>query len=187
MLRSRGLRSLMIMSALGLAACAKAPQTVFRPESVGTHLIGDFNGDGKPETATLVQIAKTKPGAEDGWKGEWQVRFSDTSIKAPPGGYGGRLINEGDLNGDGTDELSLAGEPNHGCNLFLTTYGYHAGAWIEVVPVFMAPTFCDEVSDEELQKKVFLEDGRVYFTELDMDAFNNEKVVWKKSAVKATH
>jgi hypothetical protein len=169
-----------------LAACSASKPEVFDPSTVGTEVEGDFNGDGRLETATMVKVRdweQAKDGAEDGWKGQHEVRFSDKNLRTLDASLGGYLVREGDLNGDGAEELSIFMAPNHGCTYAMRTYGQIAGQWREVVPVFMAPTFCDPLNGKDLQAKVFQEQGQIYFLSLDMDAFNEERVVWAKRAV----
>jgi hypothetical protein len=76
-------------------------------------VIGDFNGDGKREHATIYHYLKPIPGLESHqYDGDYyhycEIHFSDEALTDILLVYiGCNLVNEGDLNGDGSDELGF--------------------------------------------------------------------------------
>ena len=92
---------------------------------IGLEIDGKFDVDGK---ATVAKITQTKFGngrVEDGKSNDYVVTFSDSIIKplrmicacSNP-----TLINEGDLNNDGIDEISVATVSNVDSIISLDTY-----------------------------------------------------------------
>lgn len=91
-----------------------------------SRISGDFNGDGKTEYAWAV-ISKPGHGnpMEDGVADEFSLQFSDPSIpEFKIGCCEVTLINEGDLNHDGADELSTYQAPGNGNTYDWTTYTF---------------------------------------------------------------
>lgn len=76
-------------------------------------VIGDFNGDGKSEHAVIYYYSKPIPGLESHqYDGDYyhycEIHFSDEALTDISLVYiGCNLVNEGDLNGDGSDELGF--------------------------------------------------------------------------------
>ncbi|HEY8917342.1 MAG TPA: hypothetical protein VIM87_12910 [Chitinophaga sp.] len=139
---------------------------------------GDFNGDQIMDTAYGV-LFKDNSDEEDG-QNEYIVRFSSDSITPLYASYGGmRLINEGDLNKDGRDDLSLFQEPHHGCTYHMSTWTYTNNKWKEIAAPWLVLTACEPVSDEDLQKKIVVENDTVYYYEADVsdDTFRIQKKV----------
>jgi len=102
--------------------------------TVGQRITGDFNGDGKTDTAFVKQTTKAKVR-------NWTLLFSDKTISSIRLGccevY---LINEGDLNKNKTTEISVFQAPENGCTYMWTTYSYIAGTWTKLIPMFLVPT-----------------------------------------------
>lgn len=139
---------------------------------------GDFNGDQIIDTAYGV-LFKDHSDEEDG-QNEYIVRFSPDSITPLYASYGAmRLINEGDLNKDGRDDISLFQEPHHGCTYHMSTWTYANNKWKEIAAPWLTLTGCEGVSDEDLQKKIVLENDTVYYYEEDVsnDSFQLQKKV----------
>jgi hypothetical protein len=144
-------------------------QTEMIPDTVRTE--GDFNGDGKPDTAFGVLLVAAAPGKT---QGDYIVRFSDGSIPSIEAGKGAiRLINEGDLNEDGHDELSIYQAPEHGCTYTMSTWSLHNNMWRKITDSWEVPTGCNYVSDEDLQNRIVLEDGVVYYYQEDAKDSNH--------------
>lgn len=150
------------------AAAPAAPTVPVRSPSVPpadtVSITGDFNGDGVTDTAFSVMHEKA---VEENTQDYYIVRFSGNALPATtslPGRQ--RLVNEGDLNGDGADELTLFGEPLHGCTYTLQTFFLQGGAWRQLTAPWLVPTACNYMSDDELQQRIVLENGELYrFTE----------------------
>jgi hypothetical protein len=136
--------------------------------TVGQRITGDFNGDREIDTAFVKQTVNAKTKAKG-----WALFFSDKTIPAMRLGccevY---LINEGDLNKDKATELSVFQAPENGCTYMWTTYSYKAGQWAKLIPMFLVPTYCDPFTVADLEKKVFTENGKVYYWDIDL---NDEK------------
>lgn len=151
--------------------------------AVGTAIQGDFNGDGQNEFAFSVKthVGEGNP-MEDGTTDEFAVYFSTDKLKSIAVGCCDiQLINEGDLNGDGKDEISVFQAPINGCSYSMTTYSYTNNAWNTFIETFLIPTGCDGLNDKELQKRVFSENGNVYFYDVD---YNDENFTLIKKKVK---
>lgn len=147
----------------------KTETSFFVLPKVGEKIEGDFNGDGKRDIAVVI---KTKEGKgnpiEDGTPDEYAVRFSDKSFKSINAGCCSiRLINEGDLNNDGRDEISLFQAPMNGCTYSMVTYSFKDGAWQQIVGPFLIPTGCEDISDNDLQKRIVKENNKIYYYETD--------------------
>lgn len=111
----------------------------------GDTIIGDFNGDGKLEKAWLKSLGmdayykcKDQPNVKNcmGY-----VTFSDKSIKELAIEYGqfGTLHNEGDLNGNGKDEIGfIAGGSNGSCRVY-EVFTLTNNGWVEACkPISMS-------------------------------------------------
>ncbi len=148
--------------------------------TVGTSVQGDFDGDGIKEFAFVVQ---TKEGhgnpVEDGTPAEFSINFSNAKFKAiDVGCCSARLINEGDLNGDGKEELSVYQAPMNGITYSMSTFTLVNSSWTVAIETFLIPS-PEYLSDEELQKRIFKENGAVYFFDIDVND-ENFKLVKQK-------
>jgi hypothetical protein len=102
---------------------------------------GDFNGDGKAEYAWLSYFEPIPVTCKNCDPTIW---FSDKSLPAivlDLYASGGNLINQGDINDDGADDLSVVpfGDASEWSTCIL--YSFRNGAWMEPVgrfPVFGA-------------------------------------------------
>lgn len=120
---------------------------------------GDFNGDHLTDVAYAVLYRGDK----------YIVRFSSDSIRPLPASEGRiRLVNERDLNNDGRDDLTIFQESGHGCFYNVSTWSYMRGRWRRITKIWTLPYFCDYISDEELQNRIVLEDGTLYYYEADV-------------------
>ncbi len=149
---------------------------------IGTKITGHFTNQKILITATVVKTKEAKGNpVEEGTPAEYEVRFSDPSIKAIKAGCCDiTLINEGDLNLDGKDEISLYQAPMNGCTYTMTTYVLEQGNWKTMVKPFLIPTGCEEISVKELQNLVFSKNRNIYYLSKDM---SSEKAEWKQNKV----
>ncbi len=69
----------------------------------------------------------------------------------------------------------------NGCTYSMTTYSLINGIWIQIVKTFLIPTGCDNISDVDLQKRIFKEENTIYFLETDLNDEN-----WKLFKKKVT-
>lgn len=148
---------------------------------IGEKIQGNFLGNGKNITATVIKIKEGKGNpVEDGTPDEYEIHFSDKKLKPIKADCCEIiLINEGDLNKDRTEEISIYQAPMNGCTYSMTTYSYINGNWKKIVNTFMIPTDCEGISNEELQKIIFRENNNIYFLQKDMSN-ENGKLIKKK-------
>lgn len=101
---------------------------------------------------------------------QYIVRFQDNRIRPMPVMTGRhiRLVNEGDLNADGEDEISIFVLSMHSCMYTASTWSYVAGRWARITDYWSIPTACDYLSDEDLQNRIVMEDGMLYYYETDV-------------------
>lgn len=147
---------------------------------------GDFDGDGLTDTATAILTKKGEGNPqEDGTPDEYTITFSDKKFPALPiGCCYAILINEGDLDNNGTDEFSVLQAPQNGCMDSMTTFTFKNGKWQQLIESFLIPNACDGFTEDEIQNRVFLENGKLYFMENDLDS--EDFILVKKEAVLKT-
>jgi hypothetical protein len=180
----RSLKKLFILIAIALYSCESSPETKSNAEkeaskdnkleSVGEKIQGDFNGDKQPEFAFATKLREQQGNpVEGGTSAEYQLQFSDTNLPhINIGCCDVRIINEGDLNTDGADELSLFLAPVNGCVYSMTTYSFKNGIWLQIIKPFIIMTDCDGVSNEELQNRIFTENKSIYYLDTDLNDEN---------------
>ncbi|TWV94323.1 hypothetical protein [Chitinophaga pinensis] len=146
----------------------------FIPDTV--HILGDFDGDFRQDTGYGVFYAKrgdegNGEEVESDMEYQYIVRFSAVGIKAMPviSGRHIRLVNEGDLNGDGKDEISVFEQSMRACTYTVSTWSYNDNRWTRISDYWYIPTACEYISDEELEKRIVLEDDTVYYYETDVN------------------
>ncbi|MCF6401274.1 hypothetical protein L3C95_00205 [Chitinophaga filiformis] len=138
---------------------------------------GYFNGDTSRDIGYGVfygRINSDKPheeGMEVTSETQYVVRFQDNKIKPMPVVIGRhiRLVNEGDLNGDGEDDISVFVQSMHACMYTCSTWSYIAGRWVRITEYWDIPTACDYLSDEDLESRIEMEDGELYYYETDIN------------------
>jgi hypothetical protein len=138
--------------------------------SVGQKIVGDFNGDKKLDTAfvTLNKHSKSKI---------YSVSFSDKTIPAISLGCCDIiLINEGDLNNDKKTDLSVFQAPENGCVYMWTTYSLRDKKWKQMVGPFLISTDCENFLPKDLEKRVFKENGKVYYWDVDPNDENGKPI-----------
>lgn len=139
--------------------------------SIGQKVTGDFNGDGKVDTALVKTMHKN-----------WTLLFSNKTIPSMQlGCCDPILINEGDLNNDKTTELSIYQAPENGCVYMWTTYSLKNNRWTKFIQPFFIATECETFRPADLQNRVFKENGKVYYWDVDPNDENNKPI--KKQVV----
>ncbi|HLP13615.1 MAG TPA: hypothetical protein VK177_16910 [Flavobacteriales bacterium] len=145
---------------------------------------GDFNGDGKPELAHGFISQEGYGSPQDGGKAnEYSVSFSGNLPRINDiGCCEVFLINEGDLNNDGADEISIYQAPLNGRTYTMATYSFANGSWKQI-HLFLIPTAFLEGDDWDLQEMVYKQNGSIYYKEVNTNAaapkFNVVKVELK--------
>lgn len=143
-------RNLLIISILSILvfSCKKEPKI-----TIGQKIEGDFNGDGNSEFAWLKKIETFEDGSAD-----FLVIFSDTTITNLNPKMIGRkvqLINEGDLNDDYAEEISISYKSNSKVPIsHMETQSYQKGNWEVLIPFFSLHPGFDTLSKVKLQNVV---------------------------------
>ncbi len=134
---------------------------------------GKFNSKDKVDTAYII---KTKAGygnpVEDGVPDEYALRFTGNATAVKIGFCDARILNEGDLNGDGFEELSIFQYPENGTVCKFETFFNKEGLWTPIFDSRLIPTGGDPVPDADLQDKVMRGDGNVYYYETKDTTWN---------------
>ena len=134
-----------------LSAAAQAQHS----SSFGKMVTGNFDGSGKPATCTAIsggQKQQTASGFKSSLSAQ-QIKIAAKEVL---------LLNEGDLDGDGRDELTVVITPDHGCTYGLETYSFKNGKWAVLIPYLLWPTFCDPFGEEEAQQQIFRRGKLIY-------------------------
>ena len=128
-------------------------------------LIGNFNGDNKIEIAYVDQ------------KNSSVDFLNDTMIPIILNSNTGefRLFNEGDLDNDGSNELSVYQSYDDIDFDIMTTYSFKDGNWTEIIESFQIFNNGKRLSDKEIENKVFTKNKIAYY--YDFEDF--EKVLIK--------
>jgi len=140
---------------------------------IGDKIYGDFNGDGKFEYAFRVL---TKKGfgnpVENGIPDEYELKFSDENIKPIKDKfYWFTLINEGDIDNDGSDEVSVQEDPLNGCIGVVKTFTIkNKKSNYLFEPFSFYRSACDDKISINSQDLVENDNGIVYFYEYNADA-----------------
>ncbi|MFL9837102.1 hypothetical protein ABS768_06295 [Flavobacterium sp. ST-75] len=156
---------------------------------------GDFNGDGKYEYAYRVLVNQGEGNPIDkGTPDEYEIQFSDKNmLPVKVGCCNFKLINEGDLNNDGADELTILQYPMNGCIGNVKTYTVKNNRGKLLISPF---TFyiCAELTSTELSEIIVKENGTVYYHEADPndeyllndegDKIRFERLIKKKAILK---
>ncbi len=153
---------------------------------VGDSIYGDFNGDKKFEYAyrKLIKKGFGNP-VENGSLSEYEIKFSDKSIKPiNVGCCWFKLINEGDLDNNGSDEISIIQSPENGCIGYIKTYSIKDDKKTDLINSF-SMFICAELTDDELQKLIVLENNIVYYHEADPNDENllnddGDKIIFER-------
>jgi hypothetical protein len=133
---------------------------------------GDFDGDGIVDVAMTIKVKEGNGNPVDGGTPDvYEIHFNNKKIKSLKiGCCSCRLVNEGDLNNNGSDEISVFQEPLNGCTYSMTTYTFENGEWKVFIETFLVPTACNNLSDEDLQNRIFKEGNNIYFYETDVSS-----------------
>lgn len=153
--------------------------------TVGVKINGNFTGYGKNEFAIAkrIKIGQGNP-VENGTPDEYEIQFSGNKMKSINAGCCDiLLINEGDLNNDGADDISVYQAPMNGCTYSMTTYSFINKNWKQIVQTFLIPTGCENISNDNLQKRIFKQNKVIYYYATDPND-KHGKLVRKKANLK---
>lgn len=133
---------------------------------VGMEIKGDFNGDKKTELATCGPIRQFYRDRNKDGVG-WMVRFDDKTVpELTLGCCMSYMVNEGDLNGDGADELSICANSGkeEDCNYYISTYTLSKQGWKKIIGPFVLAKGCEGFDHDILLSKVSRDEkGGVYY------------------------
>lgn len=140
----------------------------FTKRMVGDTIYGDFNGDGNFENAYRVLIKKGSGNpVEDGVPDEYEIHFSDKRIKPiKVDCCWFKLVNEGDLNKDGTEEITIVQAPENGCIGSVKVFTIKGNQGYLLIDPFLL-FWCADITDAELQKLIVRENTAIYYYEAD--------------------
>ncbi|MFN3967933.1 hypothetical protein [Flavobacterium sp.] len=153
-----------------IVSCGKEKKTV------GGKIEGDFNGDGETEIATLSNVSAKK--LDDVILLKYSVEFSDLAIKPLELENVYRklkLINEGDLNGDNADDISISYEIDPSVPIArMETRSLSNDKWNYIIQDMTVHFGFDTLSSKELQDIVKRNDKSIeYYTYGNSFQFDN--------------
>ena len=102
---------------------------------------GDFNGDGESEYASLYAYIKVRDAEAEDWDyykyyHHYVIVFGDKRIPMVDLPWSGcNLINEGDLNGDGAEEIALFNWGGYSAWGTYVVYTYNSREWQEFIAI----------------------------------------------------
>lgn len=140
--------------ALGVisVACRGTEQKLVKSEVVEDRgefrdiIHGDFNGDGKSESAQLYRRSQDEDYEYNIYFGDASVKTLDSKTMVYAAKY---LTNEGDLNGDGAHEIGVFLHCGYSYWGTYAVYTYSEGEWKELVSISHNPGWV-ECSMQEL-------------------------------------
>jgi|GEM_PF-3113471 len=128
-------------------------------------LFGYFNKDETIDTLFISSVNIINE-FEDGKTYTFTISFNDKSIpELKFECYRDYivLINEGDLDNNGIDEISIWSPPLHGCSYMLWTYIYNGGDnWEDYCQSRLYATACNPFDALFLNNLIWKQDGKVY-------------------------
>lgn len=147
---------------------------------LGEKVQGDFNGDCKFESIEikLVKESKGTPITDSDYEpNEYDLIISDQNISKKGISLGDfpKFINEGDLNCDGNDELSVVTYSWNGTLVYMSVMSFGGNSWKVLVSPQIEPGVGTDITLEELQKRVFLKEGKIHYINSDVAGIKTEK------------
>jgi len=159
--------------------------------TVGTEITGDFDGDGKIDTAKAVQTKFGNGSVESGKSNAFKITF-DNSIKSQEITCNCKdviLVNEGNLNGKSGDEISVVDTNNDSNIVGMMTYTIENNRWVSIA----GPSILGNAKTalkEKLQSYIIKENEKIFqYSYSDGITTNNDgnivnKIVKKEVFIK---
>ena len=150
---------LLIIITLSMVACGDVPDSRVEPPhtiemdcngdgkcesmEIKEYVIGDFNGDGNKEYAALYYYKELSPDSERYDNGDYYkyshynyIIFGDTAIATIILEWcASNLVNEGDLDGNGTEDIGYLEFGGYSYWGVYSTHSYCLGKWQELVAI----------------------------------------------------
>lgn len=143
---------------------------------------GDFDGN---KTKDKITIYESKPGTElpaqlGGESAKCDVKTTLINIQnIDLLKTCGKLINEGDLDGNGSEEFSLISWSPNGTQVSMDTYKIEKGKLVLICSPIFEPGIGTEVTNKMLNDRVYKKNGRIYYIDYDYAGFQKTKQVRK--------
>ncbi|RPD39161.1 hypothetical protein [Chitinophaga barathri] len=132
------------------------PNGIWKKDTL--YVTGDFNGDRRKDTAYSFMSDSVNT-----FYDLCYVRFTSGSLPdLEPTQGRKRLVNEGDLDYDGVDELSAFGEVSPDCSVSHITFSFKKGKWEVFTGPHYLTTSCAPMTDKDLQKCMVLENDTLF-------------------------
>jgi hypothetical protein len=131
---------------------------------------GDFDGN---KTKDIITIYVSKPGTEltpqlGGKAAECKVKTSLKNIKnISLLNACGELINEGDLDGNGSDEFSIVTWSTNGTQVYMSTYKIQKGKLVLICSPQFEPGIGTDITNKMLIGRVYKKNNRIYYIDSD--------------------
>jgi hypothetical protein len=144
---------------------------------------GDFDGN---KTKDIITIYESKPGTElppqlGGKAAECKVKTSLKNIKnISLLNLCGVLINEGDLDGNGSDEFSIVTWSPNGTQVSMSTYKIQKGKLILICSPQFEPGIGTDITNKMLNERVYKKNNRIYYIDSDYSGILKTKQIKDK-------
>jgi hypothetical protein len=150
------------------------------PIYLGQKINGDFDGDGELEEIEIVLIKEGfgNPQTDEDYEADQsEIRISNKKISSKGLSFdsSSQLINEGDLNGNGRDELSIVSYSYSGTAVFLVVYSYDGKSWSKILEPQIEPGQGTNLSLEDLQALVYKKNNKIHYLTSDLAGNTTEK------------
>ena len=152
-------------------------ETRFR---IGKKINGDFDGNGQIEEIEIHLVKKGYGNYQTDDKFEFdknEILISTNKINVKGLNFGSYpiLINEGDLNENGGDELSIVSYSPNGTQVSLTVYSFNGNSWGKFLDVDNGPGTGTDLTLQDLQNRVYRKNKKTYYLNTDVAGVTAKK------------
>jgi hypothetical protein len=148
-----------------------------QPLLMGKKINGDFNGDQEIEEMKVVLLKEGYGNPQTNEEYEpniYGLEISNNNISLNGielREHNPYLINEGDLTGNGNDEISVISYSPNGTQIHFEVFSFDGKNWSKILVPQMEVGSGTDQTLEDLQNKVYSKNGNIYY--LDADLVNN--------------